>query len=232
MTARTRSSCLLAVLVAVAAVLFGCPAPNASTGVDQSRLEVLQAEARAVNAAETTAVAGWQNSTRQPPVRGHVHANIADIDTADAVTVARQETAKAIDALRANSWTIYFVVCVPRRTDDDVIDADSVLPPPTFDAWTFVAYGYKIVDGVSYFVQVNGWGQPPSGKATVYLWLRAPYSKEADPDLFPDRPPATELGASCVEQAAPPDGLTELGTRTIMDEKGPDAGGTKANGHR
>jgi hypothetical protein len=232
MTARTRSFSLLAVLVVVTAALAGCPAPNATTRADRERLELLRDEARALNAEETLAVAGWQNSRRLPPARGHLLGRLAEVATADAVTVARQETAEAIGALRANGWTVYLVACVPPWTDDEPVDEDSVVPQPAFDAWTFVAYGYKVVDGVSYFVEVHGSGMQPPGRAAVSLRLIAPYSRETVTDLFPDRPPATEVGASCVERATPLDGLAVLGTPTVMDEKGPVDGEPMAEGHR
>src|SRR5690606_4695331 len=196
MTAKARRSPLLAVLVSVVVLLGGCHA-DSSTPVDEARLEVLRAEARAVDAQETRAVAGWQESDRLAPVRGHVHATVADISTPDAVPVAREEAEHAITALRASGWTVYLVACVPPRSDDDVIDDGAVLPPPAFDTWSFVAYGYKIIDEVSYFVMVSGSGMPDRDKALVTLRLLAPYSGETAADLFPDRPAATGVGASC-----------------------------------
>jgi len=232
MTTRTRSTCLLAVLVTVAGVLAGCPAPDAGQQADDARLEVLRAEAGAADAQVTTAVAGWQESDRQAPVRGQVQATIEELDATDAIAEAREGAARAIVALRESDWTIYFVACVPPRSGEEVIDEDSALPTPIFDAWTFAAYGYKILDGVSYFARVNGVGTPPRNRAEVTLRLIAPYSGEAAADLFPDRPPATEVGASCVEQVAALDGLATLGTPTVVDEHGEEPGGTKADGHR
>lgn len=218
MIAPTRSSYVLAVLVTAAAVLVGCSMPVKP--IDEERLQVLRAEARAVDAREYNAYAGVQIQ-KDAPLRTALHATFADVDTADPVSVARQETAKAITTLRTNGWTMYYVTCSPPSPRNTM-----------FNAWVFEGDGYKIIKGVSYFVQTAGSAKPSSSEVHVSAHFFAPYSEEAAADLFPDRPPATKVGASCVEQATPPAGAAYLGTPTVMADEGPKPGETKAGARR
>jgi hypothetical protein len=229
----------LRVAVAGAALLLlaGCPSPSASNGLDDDRLELLKAEPLVSRDPDPSAVHGWQNSKKVPPVRGHVTAKVLDVESSDAAERARTESAKVINELRSNGWTMYLAACIPPRpTATPSVDptVDAVTPSPTYntvpllpengdDDWLYLAFGYKTVEGVSFFAQVDGYGDilAPT-RASVWLILRAPYSGETSTDLFPERPKALDRGAGCIESATPPTEFTVSGPKIAMSEHGPD----------
>lgn len=202
--------------VAIVLTLSGCPGPGGTANADERRLAVMRAEPLLKQATrEPLAVAGFRVSDKLPVRRGQIQANLVDEGDADPPASARKHTAQAAAALRDNGWTMYYATCGPQD-----------------DRWAFQVNGYKVIDGVSYYAEVNGTGVKQS-KVSVFLLLRAPNSRESTSDLFADRPPALQTGRSCVETVQLPQRVTADGVPIVLDEHGPEPDGTpKPPGHR
>ncbi|TDD25501.1 hypothetical protein [Nonomuraea diastatica] len=124
---------------------------------------------------------------------------LADGPAAAPADEARRWAAKGMRKLRDGGWTVYATVCLPPRKSGDP-------DPPAegaWDAWSFAAHAYKVVEGVSYFAIAQGLGQV-SGDVEMTIEMRAPSSHEPVTDLFPDRPPPLPAGTSCVEPVTCP----------------------------
>ncbi|MGV9303796.1 hypothetical protein ACWDLG_10525 [Nonomuraea sp. NPDC003727] len=211
-------------LVPICVLLSGCMAPSATTQTDQDRITVMRSQPFAGEAISkpSTRVA-FQNSDRLRATRGQVAVVLTDQATGAPAEDARQWAVKGMRKLRDSGWTVYATACLPpRKSDDPDPPQDGV-----WDAWSFVAYAYKIVDGVSYFATADGVGQLP-GRVKMSIEMRAPSSREPASDLFPDRPPPLPVGTSCVETGGLPAKKVTNGRMVVMGESGPDQAGKGA----
>ncbi|MFI7706703.1 hypothetical protein [Nonomuraea sp. NPDC049480] len=208
-------------LVPICVLLSGCFASSATTQADHEQLEVMLSQPFVREAIDkpSTRVA-FQKSDRLPATRGMVTAVLADQPAAAPADDARQWAAKGMQKLRDSGWTVYATVCLPPRKSDDPN------PPQegAWDAWSFTAHAYKVVDGVSYFAIAEGLGQLP-GSIEMYIEMRAPSSREPVSDLFPERPPPLPVGASCVEAGGLPAKKVINGPAVVMGESGPGQAG-------
>jgi hypothetical protein len=92
------------------------------------------------------------------------------------------------------------------------------------EAWRYTAFGYKVIEGVSYAVDV-GVSADASGVGNS-VSMRAPNGHERTTDLFTDRPPPVATADSCIESAAGPIALTSSGPVIHVGEYAPSATAT------
>jgi hypothetical protein len=81
----------------------------------------------------------------------------------------------------------------------------------------FTAFGFKVIDGVSYAVDI-GAAADSTGYVGASVTMRAPNGHERITDLFPDRPAAVTPTASCIESPADPTHVTEAGPVLHVDD--------------
>jgi hypothetical protein len=187
-------------------LLAGCPgAGENGSNVDAGRLEVLKREpVLKLAVGKTYSEVGFRVSDKLPLHRSKVTADLTK--PADAGQDQRR-TVEAVKVLRDSGWTVYHVRCDPNE---------------------FMVAAYKIVDGVSYYAQINGSDVQDGQNAAMQLL--APHSRESTSDLFPERPPALPAGKTCLESNATETGA---GPSILVDEQGPDPNGpAKPSGHR
>ncbi|MEO3806152.1 hypothetical protein [Nonomuraea sp. B1E8] len=203
-------------LVPIYVLLSGCAASGATTRADQARLDVMLSQPFVGEAVKEPARrVAFRKSDDLPATRGTVAVVLADGPAADPAGEARQWAAKGMRKLRDGGWTVYATVCLPPRKSSDP-------DPPAegaWDAWSFAAHAYKVVDGVSYFALAQGLGQLP-GDVEMTIEMRAPSSHEPVTDLFPDRPPALPAGRNCVESGDLPSKKRTDGPPVVMGESG------------
>jgi hypothetical protein len=193
------------VWVALAALLLaGCPeSSEGGSDVDAKRLSALKGEPVLRLSVQTYAEEGFRVSGKLPLHRSKVTADLNKTkDDGD-----RERAAEAVKALRDSGWTVFHARC---------------------EAAAFAAAAYKLVDGVSFYAQIDG--SEVQQSQNVVLQMRAPHSRESKSDLFPERPPALAAGKTCLESAG---SMGEEGTSIVVDELGPDPDGpAKPAGHR
>jgi len=186
-------------------LLAGCPGRDEpSSGVDVARLETLKREpVLKLAVGQPYAEAGFHVSDKLPAHRGKV---TADLNKPADPGRDRDRAVEAVEALRDSGWTVFHARC----------DHDG-----------FLAAAYKVVDGVSFYAQIDGSDVP---EKNVVLQMRAPQSGESTSDLFPERPAAVAAGKTCLETDS---SLGEEGTPIVLDELAPDPDGpAKPAGHR
>ncbi|GAB3813355.1 hypothetical protein [Micromonospora zhanjiangensis] len=218
------------------ALLAGCPADT--TDLDRDRVKAMLADPLVARDRKPHAEAGYLAG--RTPVRNTVVADVIGIRSTDPATAARIESTKILNDLRGDGWVMYFAACVPPPPHGGTAKPGaavtggpssgpspearwSLVPKARSEWWQYAAYGYKIVDGVSYFVRMDGVGRIDTHTTNVSVDLRmiAPHSTESVVDLFPDRPPAIPAGSGCLESATVPTGYQETGLRTLMNSNGP-----------
>ncbi|HEX4812305.1 MAG TPA: hypothetical protein VFV66_06080 [Nonomuraea sp.] len=210
----------LALVPLCGVLLCGCTGTSGTTRADADRLNVLLSQPFVKEAVGKPSIrAAFQKSDDLPATRGTATVVLADQRTAAPADDARRWAQNGMRKLRESGWTVYATVCLPPRRSDDA-DAPE---EGAWDAWSFAAHAYKVVDGVSYFAVAQGLGQV-SGNVELSVEMRAPSSREPASDLFPERPPALAEGANCVESAALPDKKVADGPAVIMGESGPGDG--------
>lgn len=194
----------LSILALAALLLSGCPGAPSPSKVDEQRLAVLKAEpVLKLAVGQPYTETGFWVSDKLPVHRSKV---AAELKQAAGAGQNRERAIEALGALRDSGWTVFYAQC---------------------GKGFFLASGYKLVDGVSYFAQVNG-GETPD--ETVVLQLRAPNSRESTSDLFPERPVPLATGRTCLETGASPGAE---GTQIELDDLGPDPRDPeKPTGHR
>ncbi|WP_162907257.1 hypothetical protein [Allorhizocola rhizosphaerae] len=233
--ARLRAVAAVLTGLAVLGLATGCPGPaGGPMGVDEQRLAAAMSEPVVALDKQPSARAGFQSSKQAPAKRGSVVADLSDEVAQSPDVTARNRTKEFMGRLRAEGWTVYLAACIPPRPPGLSPPQADAIPAVQFeDGWTFVAYGYKVIHGVSYFASLEGRGSSGNNRAQVSLLLRIPQSTEPTPDLFADRPPALDTGASCIEATQPPAARTITGPAIEVDSDGPNPDGTpKPNGHR
>ncbi|MEO3875209.1 hypothetical protein ABGB18_41035 [Nonomuraea sp. B12E4] len=206
----------LLLLIPMCVLVNGCLAQSGTTQADHDQLKVMLSQPF-VRAAVTkpSARVAFQKSDRLPATRGRVTVVLARQPAADPANGARQWATTGMRQLRDSGWTVYATVCLPpRRSDDPSPPQDGA-----WDAWSFAAHAYKIVNGVSYFAIANGLGYV-SGKVDTSIEMRVPGSQEPVSDLFPDRPPPLPVGTSCVETGELLTKKVANGPAVIMGESG------------
>ncbi|TDC07852.1 hypothetical protein E1267_12235 [Nonomuraea longispora] len=209
-------------LVPICLLLSGCVASEATTRADHERLDVLLSQPFVGEAVEEPARRlAFRKADDLPATRGMVTVVLADGPAAAPAGEARRWAAKGMRKLREGGWTVYSTVCLPPRESDDP-------DPPeegAWDAWSFAAHAYRVVDGVSYFAVARGLGRLPDA-VEMTIEMRAPSSREPVTDLFPERPPPLPEGKSCVETGDLPAGKVTDGPPVIMGESADDPSGT------
>lgn len=186
----------------------GCPGAGQQSSdvdtVDTVRLETLKREpVLKLAVGQPYAEAGFHVSDKLPAHRGKV---TADLNKPADPGKDRDRAVEALKALRDSAWTVFYARC----------DHDG-----------FTASAYRVVDGVSFYAQIDG--SDVQGK-NVVLQMRAPQSRESTSDLFPERPPAVAAGKTCLEADS---SLGEDGTPIVLDELASDPDGpAKPQGHR
>lgn len=152
---------------------------------------------------EPYVVAGAPGPDKPPLHRGTVTADLNRLSDAN----DRDRTVEAMGAMRDNGWMFFYTRC---------------------ERDFFTAGAYKIVDGVSFYAQIDG-SEVQDG-SNVVLRMRAPNSTEPSQDLFPERPAELGVGQTCLET----DGTAASeGTAIVVDEWAPDPeGAAKPAGHR
>ncbi|TDD12263.1 hypothetical protein E1292_02170 [Nonomuraea deserti] len=201
-------------LVPICVLLSGCAASDATTRADQAQLDVMMSQPFVSEAVKEPARrVAFRKSDDLPATRGTVTVVLAERPAAAPAGEARRWAAEGMRKLRDGGWTVYATVCLPPRESGDP-------DPPAegaWDAWSFAAHAYKVVDGVSYFAVAQGLGQL-SGDVEMTIEMRAPSSHEPVTDLFPDRPPPLPAGTSCVETGDLPAEKVTDGPPVVMGE--------------
>jgi hypothetical protein len=179
--------------VGAVAVLAGCQPSPSTSDVDRRRADAVRADPvfRAAVHEPTVRVGkvlsedlGWdrtevsavlyeRQATDPPPVPSP-----ADVETSVEATLS--------DA-RAQGWTVLWASCAPP-------------PDPGYPSsrWEWEAYGYRVADGVSYWLRLAGAAQR-DGFARIDVLVRAPGARDRA-NLFADAPTGLPAGATCVER--------------------------------
>jgi hypothetical protein len=128
---------------------------------------------------------------------------------------SERRMATVLGRLREEGWTVLWSSCVPPDTGAGTGTGD-----PRYDEWQWLAYGYRITGGVSYWFRL-GTTAVRQGTVSLSIALLAPQHRDPA-DLFPERPTGLAAGATCVERpglpAAPETEGTplELGSRYAL----------------
>lgn len=184
-------------------LLAGCTGNTPSA--DQARVDFLKADSLLSHDKDPSVTLGSYRNDNFPPRRNEV---VSTLD-APSPAEARRLTADTMRLARAGGWTIFYANC-------DV---------------AFEAFAYKVADGVSYHLLLDGRALSENGIARLTLNLIAPQSREPVSDLVPDRPAAIDT-TNCIESADSAAGPS--GTKFVIDREGPDPSGKqpKPSGHR
>jgi hypothetical protein len=217
---------MLAALAALSVLggAAGCggePEPtDVASDVDRTRAEIL-ADERIVR------------SALEPPVvtPGVVHNDLLGWDrtevtarlylseggqgpTPDAV---EREFASAVAVLRKAGWTIHWEMCLPDPVYDmlgRLLEEPIPMDVPRMPGHEWLAAGYKISDGVSYWVLVAG-ALIVDGTAFVDVILRAPNARDSS-NLFPVAPEPIADGQACAEDGTVATDIQQVGTPMMM----------------
>ena len=194
------------VWVVLAGLLAGCPGtrPKSPSDVDLERLSMISREpVFDLAVGEPYIIVDVRDSYKPPLHRGTVGADLNRLADAN----DRDRTVEAMGALRDNGWTFFHTRC---------------------ERDFFTASAYKVVDGVSFYAQIDG--SEVQDASNVVLRMRAPNSREPNQDLFPERPAELGVGETCLETDRT---AASEGTAIMVDELAPDPGGAaKPAGHR
>lgn len=193
----------LAAGLALLALLAGCKGSTPSA--DQARVDVMKADSVLAHDKDPSVTLGSYRNDNFPPRRNDVVSTLESASAAD----ARRLTADTMRLARAGGWTIFYANC---------------------DA-AFEAFAYKVADGVSYHLLLDGRALTENGISRLTLNLIAPQSREPVSDLVPERPRAIDT-TNCIESAGSAAGPS--GTKIVIDREGPDPSGKqpKPPGHR
>jgi hypothetical protein len=239
-----RGILVLLVLAGSFPALVGCPANGSVTAVDRQRYQVLAHERLLrIAVGDRVGSPGFLISPTLPPRRGYLDGYLIDklghgpastgspapgaglalpAVSRSAKSAARAATAKGIAALRASGWTVYFAGCTPPSAS---VPGDSAVPwpSPEPDEWSFDAFAYRLVGGVSYFARLHGFANG-NGDVRVDFRFLTPNSHETMANLFPDQPPAVSRSGNCVESRTDPTSRTHTGPVIAMFDNGPAPG--------
>ncbi len=113
------------------------------------------------------------------------------------------EVAAAVTLLRNGGWTIHWQMCLPEPILDMLGELDEEPIPmhvPRMPGHEWLAAGYKIADGVSYWVLIAG-ARIVDGTAFVDVILRAPNARDSA-NLFPVEPDPIAADQPCAEDGS------------------------------
>jgi len=199
---------IAAVLVPV--LLAGCtlPARDSTNDVDRRRAEVMRTDPAYAGAPTPPRVElGWASAGPHDWRRPNVSARLATWPAVPARQV-RERAAQALADLRTGGWKVLWARCTPPLPAP--VRYDGAAPPPLGEAWTWLAVGYRIRDGVSYGFMLMATARPDAD-GWVKLDLVAPHHFDRS-NLFPDEPAGLPPGGTCVERDLQPDRAVEDGT--------------------
>jgi hypothetical protein len=191
-----RVRCVLIAFGAIA-VLAGCQPGPTTSDVDRRRADAVRADPvfRAAVHEPTVRVGkvlgedlGWdrtevsavlyeRQATDPPPVPSP-----AEFESRVEATLA---------GVRQQGWTVLWASCAPP-------------PEPGYPSsrWEWQAYGYRVADGVSYWLRLAGAAQR-DGFARIDVLVRAPGARDRA-NLFADAPAGLPAGGTCVERPGVP----------------------------
>jgi hypothetical protein len=172
---------------------------------------------------------GWDRTE----VRGRVYEHQpAATGAGPQPALVEVELIKVLTTLRTGGWTIYWSLCTPPPAvpkEGEELPAPVRMPPGVArdEAWQWVAFAFRVTEGVSYFALVSAELDPDSGGAWIDVTMRAP--QERDPaNLFADRPKALAIGKACVDDKMPAKGLEQGGTMTYLRDWWPFPGESRS----
>ena len=219
------ASSLLALALVMLGAVAGCggdpPAPtDVTSDVDRSRADFLASDPIMYAALEPPEVRpgvvhndmlGWN--------RTEVTARLFNSQGGLGPTpgAVEQEVAAAVAVLRKGGWTIHWQMCLPEPLYD--ITGTPIQDPipidvPRMPGHEWLAAGYKISDGVSYWVLVAG-TRIVDGTAFVDVILRAPNARDSE-NLFAVAPDPLPEDQTCAEDGTVAPATEQAGTPTMM----------------
>jgi hypothetical protein len=213
---------LLALVVLGAAI--GCgddPAPtDVASDVDRTRAQILSEEHIVRSAPGQPVVTpgvvhndllGWNRTE----VTARVYTSEGGVGpTPEAL---EREVAAAVTMLRDSGWTIHWQMCLPEPVYDmfgQLTEEPIPMDVPRMPGHEWLVAGYKIADGVSYWVLVAG-ALIVDGTAFVDVILRAPNARDIS-NLFSVEPESIAADQRCAEDGTVATGIEQAGTPTMM----------------
>ncbi len=210
-----------ALVVVAAAGCGGEPLPtDVASDVDRTRARLLSEEhivRSAVGSAVITPgvvhneLLGWDRTE----VTARVYTSEGGVGpTPEAL---EREVAAAVDMLRRGGWTIHWEMCLPEPIYDlygGLNEQPIPMEVPRMPGHEWLAAGYKIADGVSYWVLVAG-ARIVDGTAFVDVILRAPNARDSS-NLLPVEPESVAAERRCAEDGIVTPDIQQAGTPTMM----------------
>ena len=216
------ASSLLALAVLGSAAACGNePAPtDVASDVDRTRAQFL-ADERVVRSALGQPVVmpgvvhndllGWNRTE----VTARVYSSEGGVGpTPEAI---EREVTAAVTMLRNGGWTIHWQMCLPEPEYDVFGGLDEEPIPmdvPRMPGYEWLVSGYKITDGVSYWVLIAG-ALIVDGTGFVDVILRAPNARDSA-NVFPVEPDPVAADRGCAEDGAVATAIEQVGTPTMM----------------
>lgn len=218
--ARVAASVVALLVVAGLAGCGGPPPPtDVTSDVDRERAAFLSADPILEQALSTPRVTpGLVHNEKLGWVRTEVTAQIfktaGGSPTPESV---EQEVARAAATLRRGGWLIHWEMCLPPPEINfmGMVEEDPIpIPVARAPGYEWLASGYKINNGVSYWVLLLG-ALGDDGEAVLEVLFRAPNARDAA-NLFDPEPVAVPVEQACAEDGRIGKDIEKAGTPTVM----------------
>jgi len=208
-------------MVAVSLLAMAACSKPAADQVDRDRAAYLSQDSLVTAAVEPLTVHvgvvydgdfGWDRSTVDAVVYRRAAGAPAPVPSLSDVAA---RVVAVLATARGGGWHIIYASCEP---------SDSIVAGPTGPTSTnqqadyvLVAYGYRIVDGVSYWLSVRSDAQV-DGRGFIEVVLRAPNRSDTN-DLFADRPAELTNHDTCIEGGPIPARKSTNGQPIVLAER-------------